>query len=214
MKTKSTQNWLCTRTVRRGSVLTAAAAIAIAGSIHAFAQAPADPHHPSNAPQTAAPAQGMPQGGMMGMMQGGGMMGGMMGGSMMGGMQGGMQGGGMMGMRNCPMFSGGAAAHAEGRIAFLKAELGITDQQKGVWDAYAAAVKKNLEGMQAMRETMMKVMQAKSPVERVDARIAGMESRLGALKEMKPALTALYAALSDDQKKKADELLTGMGCMM
>jgi hypothetical protein len=41
-----------------------------------------------------------------------------------------------------------------------------------------------------------------------------MDGRLAALKEMKPALTALYDALSDEQKKKADDLLTGMGCMM
>jgi hypothetical protein len=34
------------------------------------------------------------------------------------------------------------------------------------------------------------------------------------LKEVKPALAALYAALSEDQKKKADSLLTGMGCML
>jgi hypothetical protein len=44
--------------------------------------------------------------------------------------------------------------------------------------------------------------------------VGAMESRLSALKEVKPALANLYAALSDDQKKKADELLTGMGCMM
>jgi len=41
-----------------------------------------------------------------------------------------------------------------------------------------------------------------------------VESRLQSLKEVKPALAALYAALSDDQKQKADDLLTGMGCMM
>ena len=40
-----------------------------------------------------------------------------------------------------------------------------------------------------------------------------MDSRLTALKEIKPALAKFYAALSDEQKKKADELLTGMGCM-
>ena len=28
------------------------------------------------------------------------------------------------------------------------------------------------------------------------------------------SLTALYAALGDEQKKKADQILTGMGCMM
>jgi len=41
-----------------------------------------------------------------------------------------------------------------------------------------------------------------------------MESRIAALKEVKPALANLYEALSSDQKKKADELLTGMGCMV
>ena len=117
--------------------------------------------------------------------------------------------GGMMGMmESC------GAAYSEGRIAFLKAELAITDQQKGVWEAYAAAIKKNLEGMQGMRATMMKVMEAKSPVERLDAHVVAMESRLAALKELKPALGNLYSTLSEDQKKKADELLTGMGCMM
>ena len=55
---------------------------------------------------------------------------------------------GMMG--NCPMMGGGAAAHVEGRIAFLKAELAITDQQKNAWEAYAAAIKKNLEDMQSI----------------------------------------------------------------
>ena len=133
-------------------------------------------------------------------------------GEMMGGM---MQGRGMMGMMgNCPMMGGSNPAYAEGRIAFLKAELSITDQQKDAWDAYAAAIKKNLAGMQSMRETMMKVMQAKSPVERLDAHIAAMESRVVALKGLKPPLADLYAALSDEQKKKADALLTGMGCMM
>jgi LTXXQ motif family protein len=121
-------------------------------------------------------------------------------------------------MRDCPMMgmTMGAemATHAEGRIAFLKAELGITEAQKTVWDAYAAALAKNLQGMQAMRATMKKVMAAKSPVERLDAHVTAMDGRLASLKEIKPTLTALYAALSDDQKMKADQILTGMGCTM
>ncbi len=137
----------------------------------------------------------------------------------MGMMDGGMMGGGMMGMMRmmaeCPMMMGGdVASHTEGRIAFLKAELGITDAQKVAWDAYAAALTKNLQGMQATRATMMKMMEAKTPVERLDSHLAAMEGRVAALKEVKPTLSALYAALSDEQKKKADELLTGMGCMM
>jgi hypothetical protein len=128
----------------------------------------------------------------------------------------GMVGMGMMRMMaECPMMMGGdMASHAEGRIAFLKAELAITDAQKAVWDAYAEALTKNLQGMQLTREAMMKTMEAKSPVERLDSHIAAMEGRVAALKEVKPALGALYTALSAEQKKKADELLTGMGCMM
>jgi hypothetical protein len=33
-----------------------------------------------------------------------------------------------------------------------------------------------------------------------------MESRVAALKELKPAFANLYGALSDDQKKESDEL--------
>lgn len=129
---------------------------------------------------------------------------------------------GMMGMMrmmgDCPMMGmmmgADTSAFAEGRIAFLKAELAITDAQKAAWETYAAALKKNLEGMQAMRQTMLKLMEAKTPVERLDAHIAAMDGRLASLKEVKPALAALYAELSDDQKKKADQILTGMGCMM
>jgi hypothetical protein len=132
--------------------------------------------------------------------EGGGMMGRGMGGTM-----------GMMG--GCPMMGGGSM-YPEGRVAFLKAELAITDAQAKVWDAYAEALKKNMQGMQGMRETMMAARAGKSPVARLDAHVTAMEGRLQALKDLKPMLTSLYDALSDDQKKKADQLLMGMGCMM
>ena len=61
---------------------------------------------------------------------------------------------------------------------------------------------------------MKTVVEAKTPADRLNAQIAAMESRVAALKEVKPALEKLYAALTDEQKKKADEVLTGMGCMM
>jgi hypothetical protein len=143
----------------------------------------------------------------------------MKGGGMMG--QGMMGRGGMMEMMGggCPMMGmmggdAGMPSFANGRVAFIKAELAITDAQKGVWDAYSTALGKSIEGMQGMRETMMGAMQAASPVERLDRHITAMEGRLQSLKAVKPVLAALFAALSDDQKKKADGLLTGMGCMM
>ena len=141
-----------------------------------------------------------------------------------GGMMGPGHGYGMMGnygpgmMGGCPMMGAAAdgkiSTFAAGRIAFLKAELGITDAQKSVWDAYAETIKGNLQSMQGMWQTMKVVVEAKTPADRLDAQILAMESRVAALKEVKPALEKLYTVLSDEQKKKADEVLTGMGCMM
>ena len=139
---------------------------------------------------------------------------GMMGGGMMGHGRGeGMMGGGcpMMGMMGR---NGDASTFAEGRIAFIKAELAITEAQKDVWEAYATALRKNLASMQQMRATMMGANRPTNPVERLDLHISTMESRFQALKEVKPALAALYATLNEDQKKGAESLLTGMGCMM
>jgi hypothetical protein len=131
----------------------------------------------------------------------------------------GPRGMGMMDMMaGCPMMGattdGQASAFVEGRIAFLKAELAITDPQKAAWDAYANALKRNLESTQGMGQMMRAVFEAKTPVERLDAHLAAMETRIKTLQDLKPVLAKLYEALSADQKKKADEILTGMGCMM
>jgi len=177
-------------------------------AIGLFTLAPAGIAQQPDADQSPQPGTGMMGPGMMGPGMGPGMMQWIGRGGMMG-----MMGGG------CPMMgmlgrNGAAPSFAEGRVAFIKAELAITDAQSSVWDAYAAALRKNLESMQSMRKTMMGAASPGSPVERLDLHISTMESRLQSLKEVKPALAALYAALSEDQKKKADELLTGMGCMM
>jgi hypothetical protein len=122
--------------------------------------------------------------------------------------------GGMMG--GCAMVGsdGQGSAFIDGRIAFLKAELAISDSQKGAWDAYASATKLNLQSMQGMWQTMQTVNDAKTPVERLDAQLVAMESRTKALNDLKPALAKLYEALSAVQKKSADEILTSVGCMM
>jgi hypothetical protein len=137
------------------------------------------------------------------------------------GMGGMMTGQGMMG-GDCPMMErmsrkvrrmmgSDMQAMADQRIAALKTQLAITPEQQATWDTYAAALKKNVTGMQAMRQTMKTAMATKTPVERLDAHVAAMETRLAALKEVKPALGNLYTALSDEQKKKAGK---SIGCMM
>ena len=124
-----------------------------------------------------------PYGGMMGGYSSGGMMGGPgYGYGMMGNYGPGMMGG-------CPMMGatadGKISTFAAGRIAFLKAELGITDAQKSAWDAYAVTINGNLQSMQGMWQTMKTVVEAKTPADRLDAQITAMESRVAALKEVK-----------------------------
>ncbi|MBU2582276.1 MAG: Spy/CpxP family protein refolding chaperone [Alphaproteobacteria bacterium] len=202
-------------------IVLAAVGLAFGGGAHA--QGSHEEHHPGGAAAETAQGQTMPmeKGMKPSEMPGGGMMGkGMMKDGQMGpGMMGpGKMGKGMMG-GNCPMMgmmagSDDQETHASGRIAFIKAELGITEEQQKVFDAYAAALKKNLDGMHAMRATMMSSMQSGTPVERLEAHVKAMEGRLASLKEVKPAVAGLYDALDEAQKKKADKILTGMGCMM
>ena len=181
----------------------ALAAISLVGSLAvANAQTTQDPalHHPG-AP-AAAPGAAMPMMDMGKMMSGGmGQMTPMM--QMMRGM---MSGG--MGMAMMPF------QHVEGRIAFLRAELAITDAQLPQWNAVADALR---AGAKNMQETMAKVMQAGMPTTapaRAEAMVQMMTARLDAMKAMAAGGKALYAVLTDAQKKTADELMMGpMGKM-
>ncbi|WP_442579252.1 Spy/CpxP family protein refolding chaperone [Mesorhizobium sp. ASY16-5R] len=102
-------------------------------------------------------------------------------------------------------------AMVDGRLAYLKVELGITDAQTNAWDVYAAAVRARVDLMQDMHSKMFETMQNGSAVERMDARIAGMEKMLDTLKALKPATEELYAVLTGEQKKVADDLI-GADC--
>jgi len=144
---------------------------------------------------------------MAGMMGGGCPMIGMMGQGMMGpgGMGQGMTGQGIMGGQ------ARMGAMVDGRLAYLKGELNITDAQSEAWKGYADAVKGRVDVMQGMRQNMMAAMQKGSAIERMDARIKGMEAMVDALKAVKPATEKLYAVLTDEQKKMADQLI-GVDC--
>jgi len=160
---------------------------------------------PALAQDQSMPMMGMGQG-MMGMGQGMGC--GMGGCGMMGGMMGQQTGQpGMMG----------------NRIAFIKAELGITDAQKPAWDEFEKAMRAHFAQMQEMRQTMMSrmkgMMSGENPkpmpvTELLSTRIAMMESHLAEMKTVQAAIEKLYAALNADQKAKADQIVSGMGCIM
>lgn len=183
-------NLECVAMNTRRAMVGMVAAFAILGAASVAAQMPGK-----------GPGMGPGQG--MGMGQGMGP--GMMGPGMMG--RGGMMGG-------CMMMGERGDAHAAGRVAFLKAELAITEAQQPAFEAYAAALKANLESMRSMHETMRASMEAGSPVDRLATHMRAMEARLASLKQVQPALEKLYGSLDAEQKKKADDVLTGLGCMM
>lgn len=105
----------------------------------------------------------------------------------------------------------------EGRLAFIKAELKISEAQVPAWNALADAVrtaaKHHNERMKALFSGEAK---AKTLLERLDAQEQFMSVRLDEIKQIKGSLKSLYAVLSDDQKKEADYIvlpMVGMGMM-
>jgi len=112
------------------------------------------------------------------------------------------------------------ARHVEGRIAFLKTELKITDSQLPQWNAFAQAMRDNGAAMQGMQGMMMGMSQDGKFPDKLAAQEKMLSDRLEAIRKLKAAADPLYAVLSDDQKKTADELMvspmgvmTGMGMM-
>jgi hypothetical protein len=162
--------------------------------ILALAAAPAiaaddqhDQHHPAAAPAAGMPGgMGMGDGGMTGMMR-------------------------MMGAEGMQMM----AQHVEGRIAFLKAELKITEQQLPQWNAFADAMRDNAKAMQGVMGPMMGAGAEGALPDRLAAREKQLAARLEAIRKLKAAADPLYTALSADQKKTADEIMVSpMGMMM
>jgi LTXXQ motif family protein len=104
----------------------------------------------------------------------------------------------------------GKGRYLDGRLAFLKAELKITPEQEQVWNDYAAAVRTSADGMKEHCDDIKEVKgeDNRPPLpERLDLRTKMMEAQLEALRAKGKALKPLYDALSDDQKKTANELI-------
>ncbi len=126
--------------------------------------------------------------------------------SMMGGNGPGMMGGGMFGFAD----EGQIIEFIDGRLAFVKAELKITDQQMPLWNAFAEAVRANAKTVNERRELMYSAhWEQKSLPDRLDTQEKILSSRLDALRKASAALKPLYASLDDQQKKRADTLLVG-----
>jgi hypothetical protein len=200
--------------MRKFNIFTSAAILAFGVAGAALAQAPAapgaatDPHHPGTPagapPATAPPAQHAPPGpGTAG--TGAGMMSGDMGRMMQQMMQ-----------------SRTAAAslrpfrRIEGQLAFFRAELRITDAQVPQWNAFADAVRAQGDRLRQVTQQAMGTTTGPGTLpHQVERRIALLSASLEATRALSAAATPLYAALSEEQRRTADELmaehLRGMG---
>lgn len=93
--------------------------------------------------------------------------------------------------------------NVEKRLARLKDELNITNDQAQVWAAYAEKTKSNVKDI---RDRMNEAMhdQAQTAPERFDRHIELMRKRLASFEKMDDALKQLYAVLTPTQKAIAD----------
>jgi len=199
------------------------AALIVAPGLAALAD---DEHHPPSSsdttqarPQQRGDAPAMGPGGMMGMMQQGGGgpgMSGMMGSDMtpmmnmmrMMGMMGEpgdsarMQGA-AMGMRMQAM-----TEHVEGRIAFLRAELKITDAQSRDWNQFADALRANAKSHADVHGAAVRPDDPQpNLLQRLQQQEQLLAARQKAAQQIVLTLTPLYTAFSDEQKRLADRLV-------
>jgi len=102
-----------------------------------------------------------------------------------------------------------------GDLHFSRPNSRSPKRSPATWNTYADALRANSDSMLSMHQQMMGQFQSddRSATSFLDFQIAAMRSRLDALEKLKPAMTALYDALSKDQKEKADSVLPMMGCI-
>ena len=196
--------------MRKLSSFTAAAILVLEMAGTALAQAPApaggpaDPHHPgapAGAAQQVAPVpQGMPAPGTAG--PAAGMMGGEMGRMMQQMMQSRMAAASMQPFRRI-----------EGHLAYFRAELRITDAQMPQWNTFAEAVRAQADGLrqatqQAMGPTTTPGTTGPGTApQQMERRIALLAAHHQAMRTVATAATPLYAALTEEQRRTADELM-------
>jgi hypothetical protein len=153
-------------------------------------------HQPEAAPsQSSAATPSMPSMPMMDMMGQGGM--GMMG----------------MGQGSMPMMMG-MGDHLEGRIAFLRAELAITEAQAPAWDRFAQALRDGAARAKHMPASMQQTTNGSvDTLQRLEQEEQQLGARLEAVKATRSAFADLQAVLSDEQKSQAEALFTRPVCL-
>jgi protein CpxP len=102
--------------------------------------------------------------------------------------------------------------HVEGRIAYLKAELKITDAQSPLFDKVANVMRENAKAMgDAAQSLRGDRNQPRTAIARLEVRAKFAQLRADGETKMLAAFRPLYQAMSPDQQKAADEMFEHHG---
>ncbi|MBS3934724.1 MAG: Spy/CpxP family protein refolding chaperone [Sulfuritalea sp.] len=124
------------------------------------------------------------------------------------GMRGGCDGSGPMGRHAAMKFD--PAERAEQRLDYVKYQLKITAAQEPLWQAFADRAKAEAgKGFQAMRE--LAADEKLSAPERMAKKQALMQGRIDAMAGVHERFDRLYATLTPEQKKVADQHVGRLG---
>ncbi|NBV94710.1 MAG: hypothetical protein EBT19_04795 [Methylocystaceae bacterium] len=97
----------------------------------------------------------------------------------------------------------------DGRLAFLKAELKLTDQQNAAWNSFSEAWRATAQKATAKCEAMsahMGMNHGEGVIGKLSMMEMHMVDHLEVVRAQKAALEPLFAALDDTQKKTANEI--------
>ena len=98
-----------------------------------------------------------------------------------------------------------AVDRTESRIKQLQGALKITDAQKDLWNAVTLVMRDNAKEMDALAKDRSERLKMNA-VEHMKYYSQLTETHLNQLKKFIPPFEALYAGMSDEQKKTADTL--------
>jgi periplasmic protein CpxP/Spy len=103
-----------------------------------------------------------------------------------------------------------AVEYTEAQINQLQGALNITEAQKTLWDNLTQVMRENAKDMDALTKDRAENTKAMNAVEHIKYHRQVTEAHLNQLTKFITPFEALYASMSDEQKKTADTIfLTG-----
>jgi protein CpxP len=94
----------------------------------------------------------------------------------------------------------------EAHIKDLQSKLKITPAQEDLWKKVTDVMRDNAKTMEALHQTRVEKAKTMTTVEDLKSYSEITQAHADGLKNFIPAFEALYASMSDDQKKDADTL--------